>query len=125
MASHQKPKAALYKRYPVSRVVIYNASAILHYLTGTTGTASAVAYREEKREMDSHPPFRFVTASLKVNFLKPTPMGERLELRGRVTEIKERKIIIKITVTARNGGCAEGEVVAVKMPEDMMPNPPR
>ncbi len=88
-----------------------------------TGTASAVAYREAGRGMDTLPPLRFVTAALKVNFFKPTPMGPRLEVRGKPTEIKERKIVVHVTVSGKNQVCAEGEVVAVRMPENMMPNP--
>ena len=45
----------------------------------STGTAAAAMYRAEGREMDSQPPFRFVTGSLHVDFLKPTPLGVELE----------------------------------------------
>ncbi|OGR12678.1 MAG: thioesterase, partial [Desulfobacula sp. GWF2_41_7] len=51
-----------------------------------TGTAAAASYRKENRPMDSEPPFRFVTASLKIDFLAPTPLGTALEIRGRVIE---------------------------------------
>ena len=40
-----------------------------------TGTAAAATYREQGRAMDTEPPLRFVTASLKVDFLAPTPLG--------------------------------------------------
>ena len=40
-----------------------------------TGTAAAAAYREAGREPGTEPPFRFVTASLGVRYLRPTPMG--------------------------------------------------
>ena len=39
-------------------------------------------YRAENREMDSLPAFRFVTGSLQVSYLKPTPLGPELEIRG-------------------------------------------
>ena len=58
-----------------------------------TGTASAAAYRAELREMDTDPPLRFVTASLHVDYLRPTPIGTPLEIRGRVREIKGRKVV--------------------------------
>jgi hypothetical protein len=32
--------------------------------------------------MDSDPPLRFLTASLHVDYLKPTPIDRPLELRG-------------------------------------------
>lgn len=85
-----------------------------------TGTAAAVAYREEGRAMDTEPPLRYVTASLKVDFLKPTPLGVPLEIRGRVEEIKGRKVVVNETVSAEGELCARGRVVAVQMPEGMI-----
>ncbi len=86
-----------------------------------TGTASAAAYREAGREMGSDPVFRFVTASLKVDFLRPTPIGVPLEIRGGVREIKGRKVVVQVTVSAEGHVCAEGQVVAVQMPATMHP----
>jgi len=85
-----------------------------------TGTAAAAAYRAEGRRMDEEPALRYVTASLKVDYVRPTPLGP-LEVRGRVKEIKGRKVIVKATVSAKGEVCARGEVVAVRMPEHMMP----
>jgi acyl-coenzyme A thioesterase PaaI-like protein len=85
-----------------------------------TGTASAASYRKEGRPMDSEPALRFVTASLKVDFLAPTPMGTELELRGRAVEIKEKKVVVEIKVLAGKTLCATGTVVAVRMPAGMM-----
>ncbi|MDZ7843331.1 MAG: PaaI family thioesterase [Anaerolineales bacterium] len=85
-----------------------------------TGTASAAAYREGGRAMDSEPPLRYVTASLKVDYLKPTPLGVPLEIRGRVEEIKGRKVVVNETVSAEGEVCARGRVVAVQMPEGMI-----
>ena len=82
----------------------------------STGTAAAAMYRQEGREMDTQPPFRFVTGSLHVDFLKPTPLVE-LELRGTVKEIKGRKVVVSTTVFANGVATARGEVVAVQMPE--------
>jgi acyl-coenzyme A thioesterase PaaI-like protein len=84
-----------------------------------TGTAAAAAYRAEGRAMDSEPPLRFVTASLHVDYLRPTPLGVPLEVRGRVKEIKGRKVVVEATLSADGQVCARGEVVAVQMPEHM------
>ncbi len=84
-----------------------------------TGSASAMAYRKEDREMGTLPAHRFVTGALNVSFLAPTPMGVELELIGTFTEIKDRKIVVEITVTANDVVCAKGTVIAVKMPESM------
>ena len=82
-----------------------------------TVTAAAAAYRAENRPMDSEPPLRFVTGSLHVDFLKPTPMGPELVLRGRVKEIKGRKVVVEAEVWAGVVLTARGEVVAVQMPD--------
>jgi acyl-coenzyme A thioesterase PaaI-like protein len=86
-----------------------------------TGTAAAAAYRADNRSMDSEPALRFVTASLKIDYLKPTPLGVTLEIRGRVMEIKGRKVVVAATISAKGETCVRGEVVAVQMPAHMMP----
>jgi acyl-coenzyme A thioesterase PaaI-like protein len=86
-----------------------------------TGTASAAAYRLRNREMGSEPALRFVTASLQVDYLKPTPLGVELEIRGRVEEIKEKKVVVGATVFADGEATARGRIVAVLMPESMAP----
>jgi len=83
----------------------------------STGTAAAAAYRAEGRAMDTEPPLRFVTASLHVDYLRPTPLGVPLELRSTIKEIKPRKVVVSTTLSAQGEVCARGEVVAVKMPE--------
>jgi acyl-coenzyme A thioesterase PaaI-like protein len=82
-----------------------------------TGTASAAAYRAAGRELGSDPPFRFVTASLHVEYKLPTPIGVPLELRARVKEITGRKVVVTATIAARGEITVRGEVVAVQMPE--------
>lgn len=85
------------------------------------GTASAAALRAEDRSIETSPPLRFVTASLHVDYLRPTPIGVELEIRARVKEIKGRKVVVAATVSANEDICARGEVIAVQMPENMMP----
>ena len=84
-----------------------------------TGTASAAAYRAAGREMGTEPPFRFVTGSLHVEYVRPTPLGVPLEVRARVKEIKGRKVVMTATLSAQGEVCARGEVVAVQMPEHL------
>jgi acyl-CoA thioesterase FadM len=61
-----------------------------------------------------------VTASLHVDYLAPTPIDTVLEVRGRVREIKGRKVAIDLTLSAGATVCARGAVVAVQMPADWM-----
>lgn len=85
-----------------------------------TGTAAAASYKNENREMDTRPPFRFVTASLHVDYLNPTPLGIPLKIRGKVKEIKGRKVVVEATLLANDKLCAKGQVIAVQMPEEML-----
>ena len=89
-----------------------------------TGTAAAAKYRYEGREMDTDPPLRFLTASLHVDYLLPTPLGVPLEIRGRVKEVKGRKVIVESTLSADGKICARGEVVAIQVPEHLIPRHP-
>ena len=84
-----------------------------------TGTAAAARYRAENRPQGSEPEARYVTASLHVDYLKPTPLDATLELRGRVVEIKERKVIVDISLSAKGDVTARGRVVAVQVPEHL------
>lgn len=86
----------------------------------STGTAAAAMYRQEERAMDTEPAIRCMTASLNVDFLRPTPLGVPLEVRGSVEEIKGRKAVVRTTISANGEVCVQGKVVAVKMPEYLM-----
>jgi acyl-CoA thioesterase FadM len=70
--------------------------------------------------MDTKPEIRFLTASLHVDFLKPTPLGVPLQVRASIKEIKDRKVVVVSSVLAEGVETARGEVVAVQMPEQMM-----
>ena len=88
----------------------------------STGTAAAAAYRQENRELGSSPEFRFVTASLHVDYLLPTPLGPPLHLRSKVTEIKGRKVVIETDLIVEDKVTAKGKVVAIQIPENLVPD---
>jgi acyl-coenzyme A thioesterase PaaI-like protein len=85
-----------------------------------TGTAAAAGYRAAARPLGSEPALRYVTASLKVDYLRPTPLGPELEICGRVREVKGRKVVVEVWLSAAGVVCARGEVVAVQMTEEFM-----
>jgi acyl-coenzyme A thioesterase PaaI-like protein len=85
-----------------------------------TGTAAAAGYRAEDREMDTEPPLRYLTASLHVDYLKPTPLGPLLEIRGKVKEVKGRKVVIEEWITVNGEVTVRGELVAVQVPDQMV-----
>jgi len=79
-------------------------------------TAVATAYRAEGRTIGTGEPIRYVTASLEVTYLRPTPLGP-LTLRARPGEVAGRKMTVSCSVYAATGEeCARGTVVAARVP---------
>lgn len=82
-----------------------------------TGSAALALHRKNGHEPgEGEAPPRFVTASLNVNFLKPTPHGVPLKAVGKVQEIHPKKFNVEAEVYANDILCARGEVIAVVMP---------
>ncbi len=73
-------------------------------------TASATLFRAEGRALDSDPRIDVVTASIKVDYLRPTPMTAPILLRAHVRNISGKKITVTCTAsvddrkTARSKG---------------------
>ncbi|PKP08466.1 MAG: thioesterase [Bacteroidetes bacterium HGW-Bacteroidetes-4] len=93
---------------------------LLASLIDCHGTGSgALAYaREHGIELTEYNAPRFVTGSLTVNYKKPTPIEGPLEIRGKIKEIKGRKVISEINLWAGGEICVTGEVLAVLIPEN-------
>lgn len=80
-----------------------------------TASAAAFAYRERARAFgDDLPAIRFVTASLKIDYKRPTPLGVELVITGELVSLKDRKAIVALSLTADGKECATGEMVAVE-----------
>ncbi len=88
----------------------------------STGTAAAAAFRAAGAKAGTESDFRFVTASLHVDFLKPTPLGPELVLVARPVEVKGKKVVVESEVLVENVVCAKGRVVAVAAPDSMKIN---
>lgn len=82
------------------------------------GTAAAAKARESGLKVKPGNMPRFVTASLKVDYLAPTPVGVELELRSRVKEIKGRKVVVEVTVLSGKTKCAMGEGIFVQLRDE-------
>ncbi len=83
-----------------------------------TGSAALALHRKNGHEPGSgHAAPRFVTASLHVDYLKPTPQGTALNAFGLVEEIHPKKWKTSVEVFAGDVLCAKGEVIAVVMPD--------
>ena len=86
----------------------------------STGTAAAAAYRAAGREMGTQPYFRYVTASLHVDYLRPTPIDAPLLVRAKVKEISGRKVVVSSSVVVDDVETARGEVTVVQMPDEWL-----
>ncbi|MGG3916567.1 PaaI family thioesterase [Rossellomorea vietnamensis] len=83
-----------------------------------TGSAAIALHRKNGGEIgDGQEPPRFVTASLQVDFMKPTPHNVPLKAVGTIHEVHPKKFKVKTEVFAEGNLCARGEVVAVVMPK--------
>lgn len=80
-----------------------------------TGTAAAAVAREEGLDLSKDPAPRFVTGTLKVVYKRPTPLGPQLEIRGRVQEISDRKVVVEASLIAEGKVCVKGEVIAIRL----------
>jgi acyl-coenzyme A thioesterase PaaI-like protein len=92
------------------------ASLVDCHAMATAAGASMIAVGMEPGR---DPTPRFVTASLQVDFLRPTPLGPVLLLKARPVEVTERKAIVEVEVLADGVHCARGRVVAVRAPATM------
>jgi acyl-coenzyme A thioesterase PaaI-like protein len=86
------------------------------------GTAAAAAYDHAGRAPGTEPDFRFVTGTLNIKYLRPTPIESELILLAKVREYKGRKMIVDVTLTARGEACATGEVIVFLIPDELMPS---
>ena len=77
--------------------------------------AIAYAYRAEKRSIGSSPRIGYVTASLNVTYLKPTPINEPVELRACIAKLEGRKAWVNCTLSAAGEIRATGEVLGIRV----------
>jgi len=81
------------------------------------GTATAAKAKEQGIEIKKGEMPRFGTASLKVDYLAPTPVNTELELRGKINEITGRKVIVEVNLLAEQKVCAKGELQFIQLKE--------
>lgn len=81
------------------------------------GTASAATAREAGIDPEDQPLERFVTASIKVDYLAPAPVGTELEVRATVREISGRKVWLDASLSAEGKVCAKGEALMIQIPD--------
>ena len=79
------------------------------------GTAAAAKVKEQGIDIKKGEMPRFVTASLKVDYLVPAPVNAELELRGKIKHISGRKVIVGVTLLAEQKVCAAGELLFIQL----------
>ena len=86
----------------------------------STGSASLALHRRDGHVLgDGAPVPRCVTASLRAEFVKPTPHEKLITVRGRIVEVGEKKVIVRSDLLVDGEVCVRGEVVAVVAPAAM------
>jgi acyl-coenzyme A thioesterase PaaI-like protein len=80
-------------------------------------TAIADAYRREGRAVGSEPSIWYATASLRVEYLRPTPIDQTVTLYADIVEAGPKKTLLTCILKAGGKDCARGEVQAVRVSE--------
>lgn len=76
---------------------------------------AATAFAHARRDSDAHEDIRYVTASLTVDFRRPTPIGVELEITGRLKARDGRKSWIDLALSANGIECATATMLAIRL----------
>ena len=79
------------------------------------GTASAAAFHRAHNAAAQAALARFVTASLTVKFIAPTPQSQELVIRGVLLGIDGRKVTVQMSLEAEGKVCATAEMLAIAL----------
>lgn len=82
-------------------------------------TAAGAAMVRAGQTPGKDPTPRFVTASLQVDYLRPTPLGPELVLRARPVEVGEKKVVVEQSIRAGDAEVVRSRVFAVRAPASM------
>ena len=86
------------------------------------GTASAAFFKHKAKGLDLTYDTvikRFITARIEVDYKKPTPMNEEVEIVSTLEELGERKAIVNMVLTCKGEVRAKARMVAVAVKDDM------
>ena len=86
------------------------------------GTASAAFFKHQAKGLELTEETvieRFITAHLEVDFKKPTPMNEEVEIVATLEELGERKAIVNMVLTCKGEVRAKAKMVAVAVKDNM------
>ena len=80
-------------------------------------TAIADAYRREDREVGSGEIIWYVTATLEVTYVRPTPIEHPVTLKAHVRQHRGKKSWVDCAVFSGEVECARGKVLAIRVPK--------
>jgi acyl-coenzyme A thioesterase PaaI-like protein len=83
------------------------------------GTPAAAMLVREGKVPGRDPTPRFLTGSLHVECLKPTPAGHELVLTARPRDVWPHKVFVDVEIEAGGVVTGRGEVLAVRMPAQL------
>ncbi|MEM5368414.1 PaaI family thioesterase [Paraburkholderia azotifigens] len=118
ISSGTKQSPGLHRIFGTAAVFRIMYGGMIASLLDCHGAASAAAFscQKEGRHVDDSPqPIRFVTASLKVDFRRPTPFGIELVIKGRLRSLEGRKAWIDLILSAGDVTCAVGDMLAIRL----------
>ncbi len=79
------------------------------------GAASAAAFHRQRSQAGRGDLARFVTASLLINFIAPTPQNGELTIRGTLESIDGRKVRVRMQMEVDGVVCASAEMLAIAL----------
>ena len=82
----------------------------------SVGTAISNYYRQEGRQPGDGEEIWCVTGKLSVDYLAPTPIDHDVTLRATIEDCGERKTIIRCRFYSGETQTAEGQVIAIRVP---------
>ena len=83
-------------------------------------TAAAAAYRDAAREIGSKPDLYFATARLEVEYMRPTPIDDELEIQANIEARTERTYVLSCQLAAGGKPRVKARVEAIRVPESWM-----
>ena len=78
-----------------------------------TGTANAYGYKIAGSESGEH--FMYVTGSIFVKYLRPTPLNKPVTLRAKVEKVEGNRISVSCSLYSEETLCATGEILTVRV----------
>jgi len=84
----------------------------------SVATAIADCYRQEGRGLDTEPLLWCVTATMKIDYLRPVSTSQAVILKAGIVKRDGRKIRVKCELYSGGKVCVRGDVLAIKVPPE-------